>query len=103
MDQSFLGIAGMFLPILPTTPFILLAAFCFSRGSQRLHHWLRNNPHFGKIIRDWEEHRAIRTRAKFMATVLILVLFSYTLIFISITIRIKTVLVIIGLSVLAYL
>jgi uncharacterized membrane protein YbaN (DUF454 family) len=46
-----LGIVGIALPILPTTPFLLLASFCFLKGSKRLHHWLMANKHFGPRIK----------------------------------------------------
>ena len=59
-----LGFAGVFLPVLPTTPFILLSAFCFSRSSDRLHHWLLAHRTFGPLLSDWERGRAIRPRAK---------------------------------------
>lgn len=61
-----LGIAGVFLPVLPTTPFIILAAFCFSRGSVRAHQWLLDNRWFGPLLRQWEEDRSIDpvTRAR---------------------------------------
>jgi uncharacterized membrane protein YbaN (DUF454 family) len=62
------GTAGLFLPILPTTPFALLAAFCFSKGSPRLHQWLRAHPRFGPYIRNWEAHRVIPLHAKIIAT-----------------------------------
>ena len=59
-----LGIAGIFLPLLPTTPFLLLASACFMRGSERMHRWLLGNRLCGKIIRDYEEKRAVPRRAK---------------------------------------
>jgi uncharacterized membrane protein YbaN (DUF454 family) len=62
-----LGIIGIALPLVPTTPFLLLAAFCFSRGSQRLHDWLVAHPRFGGPIREWREHGAISRRAKIAA------------------------------------
>ena len=62
-----LGIVGIFLPLLPTTPLVLLAAFCFSRGSQRCEAWLLQHPRFGPMVRDWRTHRAIPLRAKQLA------------------------------------
>lgn len=60
---------GAVLPLLPTVPFLLLAAFCFARSSVRLHRWLVGHPTFGPPIRDWEERGAIGRRAKWIATV----------------------------------
>lgn len=62
-----LGIAGVVLPLLPTTPFVLLSAYCFARSSPRLHDWLLANRTFGPLIRNWEQHRAIAPRAKLLA------------------------------------
>ena len=62
-----LGLIGAFLPLLPTVPFMLLAAFCFARGSDRFHTWLMNHPRFGPAIHDWQQHGAISRRAKIMA------------------------------------
>jgi uncharacterized protein len=63
------GIVGIFLPLLPTTPFVLLAAFCFSRGSERCERWLLEHPRFGPIVRDWRTRRAVPLRAKQFASV----------------------------------
>lgn len=73
-----LAILGIFLPLLPTTPFLLLASACYMRGSQRMHNALLRNPVFGKYLRDFEEHRAIPLRAKILALVFmwISILFS---------------------------
>mgnify|MGYP001266297059 CR=1 FL=1 len=62
-----LGIAGAVLPILPTTPFMLLAAFAFAKSSPRLHRWIIDHPTFGPPVRDWQASGAISRRAKIMA------------------------------------
>jgi hypothetical protein len=59
-----LGIVGVFVPLLPTTPFVLLAAACFSRGSSRCERWLVSHPRFGQMVREWRAHHAVPLRAK---------------------------------------
>ena len=71
-----IGVVGAFLPLLPTVVFMLLAAFCFARGSQRLHGWLMNHRRFGPAIHDWQRHGAIRRPAKRMALVAIALSFA---------------------------
>ena len=75
-----LGILGVALPLLPTVPFVLLSAFCFSRSSQRLHNWLINHPSFGPAIVDWRERRAISKKAKCLATASLMIVFAVSLI-----------------------
>lgn len=58
------GAVGAVLPLVPTVPFMLLAAFCFARGSDRVHAWLLAHPSFGPAILDWQEHGAISPPAK---------------------------------------
>ena len=59
-----LGVIGAFLPLLPTTSFMLVAAFAFARSSPRLHSWLMQHQVFGRLIGDWQTHRAISLKAK---------------------------------------
>ena len=63
-----LGAIGAVLPLLPTVPFLLLAAFCFARSSERFHKCLVEHPKFGPPIQDWRNTGAIRRRVKWMAT-----------------------------------
>jgi hypothetical protein len=76
-----LGVAGIFLPVLPTTPFLLLAAACFARASSRIYHWLLRHSVLGPIILEWRHHRAMPYRAKRMALLLIALSFSVSLLF----------------------
>lgn len=61
------GAAGIVLPLLPATPFLLLAAYAFARSSPRLHGWLLAHPRFGPIIEDWRRYGAIAQRTKIAA------------------------------------
>ncbi|MGB3391565.1 MAG: YbaN family protein [Pseudaminobacter sp.] len=62
-----LGFIGVFLPVLPTTPFLILAVACFARSSHRLESWLLNHPRFGPALQDWRERGAISPKAKLMS------------------------------------
>ncbi|WP_240538532.1 YbaN family protein [Rhodoferax sp. PAMC 29310] len=64
------GVIGIALPLLPTTPFVLLAAFCFSRGSARYEQWMLNHTRFGPMVRHWRACRAVPLRAKQLASVM---------------------------------
>lgn len=78
----FLGVLGIFLPLLPTTPFLLLTAALYVRSSPRLYAWLLSQPHLGAYIRNFREHKAIPLRAKIVSVALIWITISYSIIFI---------------------
>jgi len=67
-----LGFVGIFLPLLPTTPFLILAAIFFSKGSPKWHQWLRDHKTLGPSLRDWEDYRRIKFATKVYVTFLIL-------------------------------
>ena len=76
-----LGIAGALLPVLPTTPFMLLAAACYARASTRFYNWLLNNAAFGPTILEWRRHRSIPWRVKLGAIALMAATLSISIIF----------------------
>ena len=65
-----LAVAGIFLPLLPTTPFLLLASWCFLRGSPAAHRWMHSHPRFGPYLTAYEQGRGIPLRAKVVALAL---------------------------------
>jgi uncharacterized membrane protein YbaN (DUF454 family) len=74
-----LGILGIPLPLIPTVPFLLLAAFCFARSSERLHAWLVKHPRLGPPISDWNTRGAISRKAKYAASLTILASLAITI------------------------
>ncbi|MEM7440144.1 MAG: YbaN family protein [Pseudomonadota bacterium] len=74
-----LGLLGIPLPGLPTVPFLILAAFCFARSSDRVHAWLVNHPKLGPPIKDWQERGAISRQAKIYASMAIAASFGISL------------------------
>ena len=71
------GAVGIVVPGLPTTPFLLVAAWAFSKSSPRFQHWLRNHRRLGPPVRDWQDHRAIPVRAKVLAVVMMCASLAY--------------------------
>lgn len=68
-----LGIIGAFIPVLPTTPFMILSAYLFSKSSPRFHAWLLSLPMAGPAVQEWGEHRVVRKRAKVLCATMILI------------------------------
>jgi hypothetical protein len=73
------GIAGVFLPLLPATPLLLIAAYGFARSSPRIHKWLIEHPYLGSLIENWREHGAIGRRDKFLAGIAMVATFAMSL------------------------
>ena len=74
-----LGAAGAVLPLLPTTPLVLLAAACFARSSPAFHRALRESRLFGPVLRDWEDHRSVSARVKWRAVAMVMLVFGLTI------------------------
>lgn len=98
-----LGVVGVFLPVLPTTPFLLLAAACFVRSSARFYNWLLNHRLFGSSIRNYRRSGAIPLRAKILAITLIALTIGGSILFVIPLWPVKALLAVIGVSVSAYL
>ncbi len=67
-----LGVVGIFVPLLPTTPFLILTAICFNKSSDKFHAWLLNHRILGPPIIDWQKNHVIRRKYKVLATVMML-------------------------------
>jgi uncharacterized membrane protein YbaN (DUF454 family) len=75
-----LGVVGIFLPLLPTTPLLLLSAWCFIRSSTKLYDWLLSHPYLGKYIRNFREHRAIPLRVKILSVTMVWLTIGYCIV-----------------------
>jgi len=96
-----LGIIGIALPLLPTTPFLLLAAACFLRGSARMHRWMTQNPVFGRYLLDYQEKKGVTLRVKIVAIAMMWLSLLYSMFVFTPVLRIP--LGLIGLGVTVYL
>lgn len=97
-----LAVLGLFLPLLPTTPFLLLASACFARGSDRLHRWLLGHGVLGAYLRSYEEGKGIPLRAKIVAISVLWVSMSVSIAMIE-HVALRVLLGVIGLAVTIYL
>lgn len=98
-----IGIAGILLPVLPTTPFMLLAAACYARASTRFYNWLLNNRVFGPTILEWRRHRSIPYRVKWTAILLMAVTLGISIVFFVPWPELQAALAIFGVLLAAYL
>ena len=76
---TLLGVVGIILPLLPTTPFLIVALIFFSKSSPRFHRMLLNNAWFGRSLRQWEETKTLSRKTKYKASLLIIVTFSISI------------------------
>lgn len=95
-----LGVLGMFVPLLPTTPFLLLASFCYGRSSKRFYNWLITNRWCGEYIRNYREGKGIRLRHKILTILLLWLTISYSMWVVSLWwIRLILLIIAVGVSV----
>ncbi|WBX81607.1 YbaN family protein [Virgibacillus salarius] len=92
-----LGVLGIVVPILPTTPFLLLSAACYAKGSLKLYHWLLANRLFGPYIQNYRSGKGIPLKVKIVSILFLWLSLSYSIIFIIPLISIKFILLLVGL------
>lgn len=99
-----LGIAfiGVFLPLIPTTGPVILAAFCFYRSSTRFDEWLQNSALFGGIVRDWRSGAGFSLRSKTIAVVAIVATFTISIVFVIDSTIVRVLLALLGASIALY-
>jgi hypothetical protein len=98
-----LGIIGAFLPVLPTTPFLILAAFCYARSSPRFYNWLMNHPKFGPDLRRWVISGSIRRQTKIVAISLLTISLTISILFVVPIVAVKWLLGVIGVAVAGFI
>jgi len=94
-----IGIIGMFIPILPTTPFLLLAAACYAKGSKKFYHWLINNKWFGEYIKNYRERRGIPSSVKIISITMLWITIAFSIFIIVSNLLIQIILIIIAVGV----
>ena len=98
-----LAVLGIFLPLLPTVPLLLLAAACFARSSERFHSWLLQHPHLGPMIRGYLEGQGIPLRSKILTIALLWLTISVSVLLLTTPLWVKITLLAIGSAVTIYL
>ncbi len=103
ISSLVLGFIGIFLPVLPTTPFILLAAYCFAKSSERFHRYIMKHKLFGRMVSDFYERKIIPVKTKIVALTLMWATLFLSVIFFMPYIWVKSVVIGIGVAVTIYL
>jgi uncharacterized protein len=98
-----IGVIGIFVPLLPTTPLVILAAYFFSKSSPRVQEWLHAHPRFGPMLNEWNQDHVIRPRAKVMAVVMIMLSFSFPLFIIEIHDMARIIMAIFGVALITFI
>lgn len=91
-----IGIIGIFIPILPTTPFLLLAAACYARGSEKFYNWLINNKWFGEYIKNYRERKGIPLSVKIISITILWITIAFSTFIIVSNLLIQIILIIIA-------
>ena len=94
-----IGIIGIFIPILPTTPFLLLAAACYARGSKKFYNWLINNKWFGDYIKNYREKRGIPISVKIISITILWITIAFSIFIIVSYLLFQIILIIIAVGV----
>jgi uncharacterized membrane protein YbaN (DUF454 family) len=94
-----LGILGIFLPLLPTTPFLLLAAACYARSSERFYNWLLNNRWFGRYIKNYLEGKGVPLRVKVLSICFLWLAIVYSVVFVVDILLVRIILTFIAIGV----
>ncbi len=98
-----LGILGIFLPLLPTTPFLLLAAACYIRSSERFYNWLINNKWLGNYIKNYLEGKGVSLKAKVFSISFLWITIGYSIVFVVNIFSIRVILILIAIGVTIHL
>ena len=94
-----LGIIGILVPVLPTTPFLLLAAACYARSSQRFYHWLLNNKWFGNYIKNYIQRKGVPLKVKILAITWLWITIGFSVVFAVEVFLVRLILILIAVGV----
>lgn len=98
-----IGIIGIIIPILPTTPFLLLAAACYAKGSKKFYNWLINNKWFGEYIKNYRERRGIPLSVKIISITILWITIAFSIFIFVSNLLIQIILIVIALGVTIHL